>query len=234
MDVQRSNLSICVDVGMGRDCRDAHASHHRLGATHAVCRHFTGQQISVVGDEYPQVEIEVAEGLVARVLPRLREGSLDFAVVADTGDLPEGEFTRKVLLRCEQHVVVRENHPILKASSLHALSALEWVLTGPRACWHSDRLNRLFEKAGHAPPTMLVICETLAGLTLLRNSDVAGVVPEPLLRQPEGRGLVPLQLPEINPGSFDLALIQRPDVPLTPAAEFMARCVADACVTRLT
>lgn len=81
---------------------------------------------------------------------------------------------------------------------------------------------------------MLVICETLAGLTLLRNSDVAGVVPEPLLRQPEGRGLVPLQLPEINPGSFDLALIQRPDVPLTPAAEFMARCVADACVTRLT
>ena len=57
---------------------------------------------------YPQVVIEVAEGLMARVLPRLREGSLDFAVVAGTGDLPEGELTRQVLLRSEQHIVVRE------------------------------------------------------------------------------------------------------------------------------
>ena len=44
-----------------------------------------------------------------------------------------------------------------------ALSPLEWVLTGPRAHRHSDCLNQLFEQAGHAPPTQVVICETLAG-----------------------------------------------------------------------
>lgn len=204
----------------------------RMALTPFVALQSLGQAFRWFRERYPQVVIEVAEGLMARVLPRLREGSLDFAVVADTGDLPEGELTRQVLLRSEQHIVVREGHPILQAPSAAALSQLEWVLTGPRAHWHSDRLNRLFEMAGHVPPTQVVICETLAGLTLLRESDVAGVVPEPLLQQPEGRGLVPLHLPELVPGSFELTMIHRPDVPLTPAAEFLARCVADACVNR--
>ena len=178
---------------------------------------------------YPQVAVEVAEGLMARTLPRLRDGSLDFAVVADTGDLPHGEFAVRNLMRNRQHVVVRTGHPVLQAPSVEKLSQLEWVLTGPRAHWHSERLNHLFEQSGCEPPELVAICETLAGLTLLRESDAVGVVPEPLLHQNEGRGLVPIHLPALDPGSFELALIQRPDVPLTPAAEFMAHCVVDAC-----
>lgn len=201
----------------------------RMALTPFVALQSLGQAFRWFRARYPQVAIEVAEGLMARVLPRLREGSLDFAVVADTGDLPDGEFNRETLLRSEQHIVVREGHPVLVATSIQALSELEWVLTGPSAHWHSERLRHLFEKAGHAPPTQVVICETLAGITLLRESDVVGVVPAPLLQQTECRGLVRVPLPDLSPGAFDLVLIHRPDVPLTPAAEFLVRCVRDAC-----
>jgi LysR family transcriptional regulator of abg operon len=204
----------------------------RLALTPFVALQSLGPAFRWFRARYPQVAVEVAEGLVDRVLPRLRNGSLDFAVVADTGDLPAAEFTRRCLQRCEQHIVVREGHPLLQAPSVAGLAALEWVLTGPRAHWHSERLNHLFQQSGCEPPTLVVVCETLAGLTLLRESDVAGVVPEPLLQQIEGRGLVRVQLPGLAPGSFELALVHRPDVPLTPAAEFLARCVADACRER--
>lgn len=204
----------------------------RMALTPYVALQSLGPAFRWFRTRYPQVAVEVAEGLMARVLPRLRDGSLDFAVVADTGDLPAGEFERRHLLSSEQHIVVREGHPVLRAPSLQALSALEWVLTGPRAHWHSERLNRLFLQSGAEPPALVTVCETLAGLTLLRETDVAGVVPEPLLHQPEGRGLVRVAVPQLRLGGFELVLVQRPDVPLTPAADFLARCVTDACLER--
>lgn len=201
----------------------------RLALTPFVALQSLGQAFRWFRARYPQVAVEVAEGLMARVLPRLREGSLDFAVVADTGDLPPDEFGRETLWTGQQHIVVREGHPVLQNPHVPALSQLEWILTGPSAHWHSERLRRLFEKTGHAAPERVVICETLAGITLLRETDVVGVVPAPLLGQFECRGLVPVPVPDLSLGTFDLVLIHRADVPLTPAAAFLARCVKDAC-----
>lgn len=201
----------------------------RMALTPFVTLQSLGEGFRWFRKRYPKVSLEVAEGLMARVLPRLRDGSLDFALVADTGDLPAGEFQTETFLQSRQHFVVRDGHPVLADPSPQALSQLEWVLTGPRAHWHSERLNHLFEQAGHTPPTQVIICETLAGITLLRQSDVAGVVPAPLLAQPECRGMVRLQVPGFDPGSFDLVLVSRPDVPLTPAAAYLARCMVDAC-----
>lgn len=202
----------------------------RMALTPFVALQSLGQAFRWFRARYPQVAVEVAEGLLARVLPRLREGSLDFAVVADNGDLPEGEFAREALLHSEQHIVVRQGHPVLQSPSVQALSQLEWLLTGPSAHWHSERLQHLFERTGHAAPTLVTICETVAGITLLRETDVVGVMPAPLLLQPECRGLVPVPVPELKPGDFDLVCIHRADVPLTPAAEYLARCVKDACL----
>jgi hypothetical protein len=56
----------------------------------------------------------------------------------------------------------------------------------------------LFARAGATPPEHIILRATLAGLTLLRDSDVAGIAPEPILKEP--------------------------DVPLTPAGTFLACC----------
>lgn len=177
---------------------------------------------------YPGVSVELVEGLVARVLPRLRDGSLDLAIVADTGDLPIGEFAAQPVLTARQHIVVRAGHPVLADPGPQALAALEWLLTGPRDGLVSSRLRAMFARAGVTPPERVLVCDTLAALSLLRNSDVGGIVPAPLLTEPEGRGLVALDLPGLDPGELRLVLLTRPDVPLTPAGAFFARCLVES------
>ena len=165
---------------------------------------------------------------MARVLPRLRDGSLDLAIVADTGDLPKEELHSTPVLTTRQHIVVRERHPVLVNPSAQAMADLEWVLSGPREGLKSSRLHAAFARAGIKPPRRILLCDTLSGLALLRNSDVAGVVPAPLLAQPEARGLVPVELPGLDPGELRLVLVTRPDVPLSPAAAYFAQCLCDA------
>lgn len=41
-----------------------------------------GQAFRWFRQRYPRVSVELVEGLVSRVLPRLRDGSLDLAIVA--------------------------------------------------------------------------------------------------------------------------------------------------------
>lgn len=74
----------------------------------------------------------------------------------------------------------------------------------------------------------IVICETLAALALLRHGNVLGIVPEPLLSHPEARGIVPVPTRELFPCELELMLISRPDVPLSPAAEFFAQSLLRA------
>jgi LysR family transcriptional regulator of abg operon len=52
-------------------------------------------------------------------------------------------------------------------------------------------------------------------------------MPAPLLAQPECRGLVEIRVKKLNPPPIELVLLTPPDVPLTPAAAYFARCLTD-------
>lgn len=194
---------------------------------YVIVRHL-GQAFRWFRQRYPQVTVEIVEGLVVRALPRLRDGSLDFAIVADSLDLPIGEFESRPVYTGAQHVVVRQGHPVLERPDVHALADLEWILSGPRDGVKSARLHALFARAGANAPKRILLCDTLASLALLRESDCAGFVPAPLLEHPEGRGLAIVDVPELSPGPLKLVLLTRPDVPLTPAAQYLADCLEQA------
>lgn len=211
-----------------RDAGEQATGHVRAAITPMVAIGHVGEAFRWFRLRFPAVSVELVEGLVARALPRLRDGTLDLAVVADTGDLPSGEFVSQHLLTTRQHLVVRQGHPVLADPSPAALARLEWLLTGPRDGLVSARLRGMFARAGVEPPDRILMCDTLAALSLLRSADVAGIVPAPLLAVPEGRGLVALDLPSLDPGALRLVLLTRPDVPLTPAGAYFARCLADA------
>ena len=179
---------------------------------------------------YPQVTLEFVEGLASRVLPRLRDSTLDMAAVADIGDLPHGEFTATPMFTLRQHFVVRQRHPVLRSPTPAALARLEWILTGPQDGLKSDRMKAIFSRAGVTPPEHIVFCETLAALTMLRTTDAASIVPAPLLDLPEGRGMVAIEPRGLDPGQIKIVLLTRPDVPLTPAAAWFARCLLQRCV----
>ena len=177
---------------------------------------------------YPQVQLRIMEGLVTRVLPGLRDGSLDFAMVADTGDVSPQEFDQKPLQQVPQRLVVRAGHPVLGQPTAARLRALEWVLPGPMALRPDEGIVQMFARAGQALPAQITHCDALAAMALVRQSDAVCVMPEPLLGQPESHGLVPLTLRTLTPPPVKLVQLSRPEVPLTPAAAYFARCLCDA------
>jgi DNA-binding transcriptional LysR family regulator len=79
---------------------------------------------------YPHIELRLIEGLVARVLPGLRDGTVDFAIVADSGDVTPQEFQCTRLQKDQQKLVVRAGHPVLRQPTAAKLVELEWVMPG--------------------------------------------------------------------------------------------------------
>ena len=175
---------------------------------------------------YRNVQIEFIEGLMSRVLPRLRDGTLDMAMVAaDVGDLQGDEFHIEHLQRIRQRVVVRKGHPVLQAPTAAALVEYEWIFTRPTAGDLRPCVSAMFALAGVAPPARMVVCEALQAFTLQRNSDAVSLMPEPLLGNPETRDIVAIDNTVLQPFDLELAMLTRPDVPLTPAAEYFAHCI---------
>lgn len=202
----------------------------RVGVTPFLTLTALGEAFQWFRQRYRHVELQFIEGLMLRVVPRLRDGSLDLAAVAvDAGDIGDDEFQRQRLLSAPQRIVVREGHPVLADPSARALAALEWVLTQPLGSALQPRIEAMFAVAGVAPPERVVCCETLAAMTLLRHSDGVSIFPEPLLGHPETRGLVAIDPCPLKPSDIELVLLTQPDVPLTPAAAYFAHCLASVC-----
>lgn len=202
----------------------------RVGLTPFLNFTALGETFSWFRQRYRNVELQLMEGLMMRVLPRLRDGTLDIAAVAaDVGEIEGDEFIARRLLRAPQRIVVREGHPVLADPDARALTALEWVLTQPIVSAGQPRVEAMFAVAGVAPPTRIVVCETLAAMSILRHSDAVSIFPQPLLGHPETRGIVAIRNAPLRPSDIELLLLTQPDVPLTPAAEYFAHCLAQVC-----
>ena len=198
----------------------------RLGVTPYLTLTGLGQAFKWFRQRYRNVEVVLIEGLMARVLPRLRDGTLDIAVVAaDVGEVQDDEFNCVRMQQSPQCIVVREGHPILADPTAKALTSLEWIFTQPAAAGAQPRVDAMFALAGVAPPARIVQCESMAAMTLLRNSDAVAIFPQPLLGHPETRGLVAIPACPLRPSDIELLLLTQPDVPLTPAAHYFAHCL---------
>ena len=195
------------------------------GVTGGVTPYLTltalGQAFPWFRQRYQQVEVELIEGLMSRVLPRLRDGTLDIAAVAaDVGEIGDDGFNSQRILQAPQCLVVRAGHPVLADPNARALCALEWGLTQPLLAGQQPRCDAMFAQAGVAPPTRVIRCESLAAMTLLRNSDAVSLFPRPLLGHPETRSLVAIDNAPLRPCDIELLLLTQADVPLTPAAAY--------------
>ena len=198
----------------------------RLGVAPFLTLTGLGQAFRWFRERYRNVEVVLIEGLMARVVPRLRDGTLDIAVVAaDVGEIQDDEFNCVRMQRSPQCIVVREGHPVLAKPTAKALVSLEWIFTQPMTTGAQPRVDAMFASAGVSPPSRIIQCESLAAMTLLRNSDAVSIFPVPLLGHPETRGLVAIDACPLVPPEIELVLLTQPDVPLTPAANYFAHCL---------
>lgn len=195
----------------------------RVGLTPFVTRTALGAAFGWFRQRYRNVQLELVDGLVHRVLPRVRDGSVDLAVTtADTDEVLDDAFHVERIQRMRQRVAVRRGHPVLQDPDAQALVGYEWIVTRPIA---GDRQAAMFAAANLPVPQRVIVCEGLQAMVLLRNSDGVTIMLEQLLALPEMHDIVAVDHTALHPGDLNLMLVTRADVPLTRAGEYFAHCI---------
>ncbi len=171
-------------------------------------------------ERYPRVRLRVIEGLFPDVEQRLRDGSLDFYLGAAPRVAPAPGLQVKRLFENTRTVLCRKGHPLAAARSLKALTAAQWATTSIDYNVAED-LKTLFARYRLKPPRVVFQAQSaLSMMVALAHSDLLALLPVQWQDFPLTRGaLQPIAVKEPLPAP-SIVLIKRPDLPLTPAADF--------------
>lgn len=169
---------------------------------------------------YPGVQLQLVEGLFPDVESGLREGAIDFYLGAAPRGAPAPGLRMQVLFENTRAVVCRKGHPLAGARTLKDLARADWAITAVDYNAEDD-IARLFES--HGLPTPRVLLRARSAMTImvaLAHSDLLAMLPVQWGEFPLTRDtLQTLRIREVLPAPA-IVLVQRPDMPLTPAAEF--------------
>lgn len=174
----------------------------------------------------PDVRVHVVDGLYPAVLNLVRDGAVELAIGPQPpAEMLSPEFRVEQLYVNPLIVACRIGHPRAAARSLKDLLDCEWALHGPLE-GPGSLFAPAFLENGLQPPPTPIHCESFIGmLALLEHTDVLTVMPKRLILHLERqRHLQALALREKLP-SWDISLLTRSSVPLTPAASAFATLV---------
>ena len=170
---------------------------------------------------YPRVRLQLIEGLFPDVESGLREGSIDFYMGAAPRNVPAPGLAVQKLFDNTRAVVCRKGHPLAGKLSLLDLAEADWAITAVDYDAEDD-LARLFASHGlTAPQVLLRARSAMSIMVALAHSDLLAMLPVQWGEFPMTRDtlqIIPIQ--ERLPAPA-IVLVRRPDLPLTPAAEFM-------------
>jgi len=168
---------------------------------------------------YPRVRLHVIEGLFPDVERGLREGAIDFYIGAAPRAAP-GLAQRHVQTNTRV-VICRQGHPLGASRSLKALKDADWAVTAVDYDVDED-LARLFGSHGLAPPMVLFRARSaMSILVALAHSDLLAMLPVQWAEFPLTRDVLQVVRVREHLPAPDIVLIRRPDLPLTPAAEYL-------------
>ena len=174
---------------------------------------------------YPQAEVRIVEGVYAALLPELRDGALDFAVVPERARSIGKEFRVEPIFRDERVVVGRRGHPLRTARSLADLLDADWVTTGATGERRVE-FEAPFLAHGLAAPRTLVQCEALiALLALVSSSDLLVFLPRQWLESPVTSAVLEAIAVRERIEGFPICVVRREGVTLTPAAESLIEAI---------
>jgi DNA-binding transcriptional LysR family regulator len=179
------------------------------------------QALPLFAARYPQVRLQLLEGLFPDVESKLRDGSVDFYLGAAPRVAPMPGLQTQVLFENTRAVIGRKGHPLARSRSLKALAGASWAITSVDYDADQD-LRQLFASHGLAPPHILLQARSaLSMMVALANSDLLAMLPVQwdafALTQD---AIEVVRIREVLPAPA-IVLVKRPDLPLTPAAEYL-------------
>ncbi|KVD26668.1 LysR substrate-binding domain-containing protein [Burkholderia ubonensis] len=177
---------------------------------------------------FPVARVSFIEGFPGVALPRLHDGSLDFAVAVVVPELLAAEFDHAELYASRSLIVARNGHPLASATSLAELVDADWLMN-PSPESSTQALFNCFVAHGLPVPSRIVECPSF-GLahSLMTGSDLLASMPEQLLDADWARDrLVVLPICDRLP-AVSVQVVTRRDSPLTPAASMLLDCLRDS------
>lgn len=170
---------------------------------------------------YPDVFLDLAEGLFPTMESALKDGNLDFYV----GPLPETslpkDFVVEKLFDNERVILARTGHPLAGARSLRDLVDAGWIATSITV--QSDaELGPLFARHGlPAPRVQMQAHSALTMIVAAANSDLLTMLPQQWREFPWASALLQtIDVEEALPAPA-MHIVRRARLPLTPAAEHL-------------
>ncbi|AQY65628.1 LysR family transcriptional regulator [Pseudomonas veronii] len=157
----------------------------RLGISPWMGLTLLPEVVTLFRERMPRVRLEIFEGLMAVALPRLRDGTMEFAVGLVSASLPRPEFVSDPLFAYQMSVVARHDHPLRASRSIHELLEQDWVVNYPDAS-HDVLMTEIFWQHGaHIDVQRIQRVQSVQlTLSLVAQTDMLSYFPRPILTVP--------------------------------------------------
>jgi LysR family transcriptional regulator, regulator of abg operon len=170
---------------------------------------------------YPRVRLHVIEGFYPSLELGLQDGSVDFYIGPDPDLTPPPGLHKEILLPGLRSVLARVGHPLAGATSLTELVEAEWITTSITSKAENE-LGDLFKRYGLPPPILALQCQSaLTLLTSLANSDLLAMAPSQWMESTFANHILTTIGVKEEITAPSIVLVQRSDVPLSPAANHL-------------
>ena len=179
---------------------------------------------------YPDVQVKLVEGLLARMERQLEDGELDFYVGPLFEERLSSTLVAELLFTNERYIFARRDHPLGGARSLQDLQHASWIST---SVTHESgaELRPLFE--AHGLPSPHIAMHAQSGLSLVlatAHSDLLTMLPRQWTEFPGIDQLitrVPIQEVLAAPSIYT---VRRRRLSLTPVAQYFLDMLCRAAV----
>jgi LysR family transcriptional regulator of abg operon len=181
--------------------------------------HMLPKALPAFRTRYPNVRLQIIEGLFPDIESRLRDGTIDLYIGAAPRARPSPGLIIQLLFENTRAVVGRKGHPLRHARSLSDLASAQWATTSIDYNAETD-LQELFAHYGMAPPTLALQVRSAMSLMVgLAYTDLLALLPIQWKDFPLTQHVLEV-IPVLEPlPAPSIVLMRRPDLPLTPAAE---------------
>ena len=172
-------------------------------------------------ERFPHIKLKVIEGLYPAIEPGLRDGSIDFYLGAAPEEAIESGLISTELTENTRTVVARKNHPLCFAKSITDLKDAQWASTSVSFNAENDLIDLFAQHGLPAPQLMFQANSALSLMVALTCTDLIALLPVQwndfhLTKD----ALQVIAIRETLPAP-SIVCIQRPGLPLTPAAQWM-------------
>ena len=179
---------------------------------------------------YPEAMLKISESFFAPVERELLDGRTDLYVGPFETSGTANSFIVETLFENQRRIVARRDHPLIRAKSFAELADAKWLrpATADRST-EGDFEDSLAEFGLHNPQIVVQSRSALITMLTVANSNLLTVLPQQWLDLPVTASLVEaLNLPPFR--AAPICIIRRPDMPLTPMAEYLCDMIRRAGV----